>query len=463
MKTQQDQLDRVLANRHIQLIALGGAIGTGLFLGSGKTIFLSGPSILLVYLIIGFMLFFMMRALGEVLLSNLNYRSFNDIASDLLGARVGFYTGWTYWFCWITMGTANIIAVVNYSQKWWPHIYVWVPSALCIALLLVLNLLSVRLFGETEFWFSMIKIVAILLLIAIAGYLLVTGFVSPRGNAVKLSNIWDYGGFFPRGIMGFYAGFQIAVFAFVGIELVGTTAAEAKDPLTTLPKAINAIPIRIIFFYVFALISIIAITPWVTINPNTSPFVEVFDIVGIPAAAGVVNFVVLVSAASAANSSVYSLSRLVYSLSTDKQAPQSFKKLSPRHVPTNALLFSVTCLCLATFTLLMIPSLIAAFTLITTISTVCFIFIWTIIMLSYLAYRRKKPQLHQQSSYKMPGGRIMAYTVIAFFVFVIILLFFKQDTRQALYYTPIWFLLVCMANLIQNYVQKKRNRVRRFF
>lgn len=455
MKNQEDQLDRGLSNRHIQLIALGGAIGTGLFLGSGKTIFLSGPSILLVYLVIGIMLFFMMRALGELLLSNLHYRSFNDIAGELLGQRVGFYTGWTYWFCWITMGTANMIAVVNYTQKWWPDVYVWIPAALCIGFLFVLNLLSVRLFGETEFWFSMIKIVAILFLIGVACYLLSIGFASPAGNEVQLNNIWDYGGFFPKGIMGFYAGFQIAVFAFVGIELVGMTAAEAKDPLKTLPKAINAIPTRILFFYVFALISIMVITPWVNINPNNSPFVEVFDLAGIPSAAGVVNFVVLVSAASAANSSVYSLSRMIYSLSSDRQAPEKLGKLSRRHVPTNALLFSVTCLVLATFTLLMIPSLIEAFTLITTISTVCFIFIWTVIMLSYLAYRRKNPERHKQSTYKMPGGRIMAYIVLAFFIFVVVLLFFKEDTRRALFFAPIWFFIVFIGDSIRTSIHKK--------
>lgn len=440
------ELERNLSNRHIQLIALGGAIGTGLFLGSGKTIFLSGPSILLVYLIIGVMLFFMMRALGEILLSNLNYRSFNDIASDLLGDRAAFYIGWTYWFCWITMGTANIIAVVEYTQKWWPDVYVCIPSGISIILLLTLNLLSVRLFGEAEFWFSMIKISAILFLIGISVYLVVIGFVSPNGDEAKLSNIWQYGGIFPTGVTGFFAGFQISVFAFVGIELVGAMAAEAKNPRVTLPKAINAIPIRIVFFYVFALISIMVITPWININPAKSPFVEVFDIAGISAAAGIVNFVVLTSAASAANSSVYSLSRMIYGLSIDKQAPQIMKKLSKCHVPNNALIFSVVCLSLATFVLLVVPSLVDAFTLITTVSTVCFIFIWIMIMFSYLAYRRKKPLLHAKSIYKMPGGKIMAYFVLGFFFFILVLLFFENDTRMALCFTPIWFVIVCIGD-----------------
>ena len=211
-------LERGLSNRHIQLIALGGAIGTGLFMGAGKTISLAGPSILLVYTIIGIMLFFVMRALGEVLLSNTNYRSFNDIAGDLLGDRAAFFTGWTYWFCWITMGTANVIAVVEFSWYWWPNLPIWLPSGLCIILLYGLNLVSVKVFGELEFWFSMVKIIAIVFLIIVGIYLVSTNFVSPTGTEAKLSNIWAHNGFFPNGMMGFFAGFQIAVFAFVGGE-----------------------------------------------------------------------------------------------------------------------------------------------------------------------------------------------------------------------------------------------------
>lgn len=449
------ELKRGLSNRHIQLIALGGAIGTGLFMGSGKTIYLAGPSILLVYLIIGVMLFFVMRALGEVLLSNLKYRSFNDIAGDLLGEKAAFFTGWTYWFCWITMGTANLIAVVQFTHYWWPWLPVWLPSGLCLILLYVLNVVSVRWFGELEFWFSMIKIIAIVFLILVGAYLVVTGFVSPSGNEAKLSNIWDYGGIFPKGIGGFFAGFQIAVFAFVGIELVGMTAAETRDPMVTLPKAINAIPIRIIIFYLFALMAIISVTPWTSISPDQSPFVETFDLAGIAAAAGIINFVVLTSAASAANSAVYSLSRQVYGLAVDGQAPKVMSKLSKRDIPGNSLIFSIVCLALTTFVLLASPTIMDAFTTVTTISSVCFIFVWTIIILFYMAYRRKKPTEHKTSIYKMPGGIFMCYAVLAFFVFVIILLTLERDTLHALILTPIWFIVLFIADFIRKRHEKK--------
>lgn len=282
--SQEHHLQRNLTNRHIQLIAIGGAIGTGLFMGSGKTISLAGPSIIFVYMIIGFMLFFVMRAMGELLLSNLNYKSFIDFSADLLGPWAGYFTGWTYWFCWIITGIADVIAIAGYSQFWFPELPQWIPALACVGVLLSLNLITVKLFGEIEFWFAMIKIVAILGLIGTGLYMVFSGFQSPTGNTASFARLWNDGGMFPHGLMGFFAGFQIAVFAFVGIELVGTTAAEAKDPERTLPRAINSIPLRIIMFYVFALIAIMAVTPWRDVVPDKSPFVELFILAGLPAA-----------------------------------------------------------------------------------------------------------------------------------------------------------------------------------
>lgn len=344
--TDEPHLQRNLTNRHIQLIAIGGAIGTGLFMGSGKTISLAGPSIIFVYMIIGFMLFFVMRAMGELLLSNLNYKSFIDFSADLLGPWAGYFTGWTYWFCWVVTGIADVVAIAAYTQFWFPDLPQWIPALTCVGLLLSLNLVTVKMFGELEFWFALVKIVAILGLVATGLYMVITGFTSPSGRTAQLANLWNDGGMFPHGLMGFFAGFQIAVFAFVGIELVGTTAAEAKNPERTLPRAINSIPIRIIVFYVLALIAIMAVTPWRDVVPGKSPFVELFVLAGLPAAASIINFVVLTSAASSANSGVFSTSRMLYGLSQEGDAPKAFEKLSSRSVPANGLYFSCTCLLL---------------------------------------------------------------------------------------------------------------------
>ena len=169
-------LKRALSNRHIQLLAIGGAIGTGLFMGSGKTISVAGPSVIFVYMIIGFMLFFVMRAMGELLLSNLKYKSFSDFASDLLGPWAGFFTGWTYWFCWVVTGVADVIAIAGYTDALIPGIPLWIPGVLVIVILLALNLPTVAAFGEMEFWFALIKIIAIVALIVTGLVMIFTGF-----------------------------------------------------------------------------------------------------------------------------------------------------------------------------------------------------------------------------------------------------------------------------------------------
>ena len=441
----EPELKRSLSNRHIQLIAIGGAIGTGLFMGSGKTISLAGPSIIFVYMIIGFMLFFVMRAMGELLLSNLNYKSFIDFSTDLLGPMAGYFTGWTYWFCWIVTGIADVIAISGYTQFWFPEIPLWMPAIGCVAVLLSLNLLTVKMFGELEFWFAMIKIIAICGLVCTGLYMVVTAFQSPTGNTASLTNLWNDGGMFPHGLMGFFAGFQIAVFAFVGIELVGTTAAETKNPERNLPRAINSIPLRIIIFYVCALIAILAVTPWRDVVANKSPFVELFMLAGLPAAAGIINFVVLTSAASSANSGVFSTSRMLFGLAVEGDAPRQFKHLSKQAVPSNGLIFSCICLLAGALVIYLVPNLMEAFTLITTVSATLFMFVWTMILLSYLAYRKKSAHLHRASKYKMPGGKVMVWVCLGFFVFILALLALENDTREALYMVPVWFAVLGLA------------------
>lgn len=439
------ELKRNLSNRHIQLISLGGAIGTGLFMGSGKSISLAGPSLIFVYMIIGFMLFFVMRAMGELLLSDPDYKSFIDFAGRLLGPWAGYFTGWTYWLCWIVTGIADVIAVSAYAQFWFPDLPQWAPALSCIALLLSLNLITVKLFGEIEFWFAMIKLVAISVLVIIGVYLLVNPSAASGGHTPSLAHLWDDGGLFPHGWMGFFAGFQISIFAFVGIELVGTTAAETANPSKTLPRAINSIPVRIIIFYVLALITIMVVTPWREVVADKSPFVELFMIAGFPAAAACINFVVLSSAASSANSGIFSTSRMLFGLAQERNAPRSFARLSKRSVPSNGLLFSCLCLLLGAMLIYLIPDLMQAFTLITTLSALLFMFVWSVILLSYLAYRKSQPALHAASNYPVPGGKVMCWVVLAFFAFILILLTLKDDTRQALYLAPLWFLILGIA------------------
>ncbi|MGM9926465.1 MAG: amino acid permease [Bacillus sp. (in: firmicutes)] len=452
----QQELKRDLKNRHVQLIAIGGTIGTGLFLGSGKSIALAGPSILFAYMLIGTALFFVMRALGELLLSNAGYTSFTDFASEYIGPWAGFVTGWTYWFCWIVTAMADIIAVGVYMQYWF-DIPQWIPALACLIILLGLNLLTVKLFGELEFWFAIIKVVTIVALIVVGIILLVIGFKTDTGT-VSMSNIWSHDGMFPNGISGFLLSLQLVVFSFVGVELVGVSAAETANPKKNIPSAINKIPVRILLFYVGALLVILCINPWTQLNASSSPFVEVFGLIGIPVAAGIINFVVLTSAASACNSGLFSTSRILYNLSNNDQAPKKLGKLNKNAVPSNALFTSTIVISAATLLSWLLPG--QAFTIVTTISAICFIWVWSIILISHIKYMKTRPDLRAQSTFKAPLTPFINYIVLGLFAFILVVMLFAEATRIPLLLTPVWFIILM---LVYNYKKKEHAVVEPLF
>ncbi|MFJ7142060.1 amino acid permease [Pseudomonas protegens] len=438
-------LQRTLHNRHIQLMAMGGAIGTGLFMGSGKIIAMSGTSIILIYMIIGLFVYLVMRAMGELLLSNLNFKSFADFAGAYLGPQAAFFLGWSYWLSWSVAVVGDAVVVGGFFQYWFPDVPAWVPAIAMMLTLFALNVLTVKLFGEVEFWFAIIKIIAVVTLIAVSLLLIATAFVSPSGVSASLNHLLDRQAAFPNGLLGFFAGFQMAIFSFAGTELIGTAAAETRDPRRTLPKAINAIPLRIILFYVLALACIIAVTSWQQVSPSKSPFVELFLIAGFPAAAGIVNFVVLTSAASSANSGVFSASRMLFGLADQGNAPRLFKRLSRHSVPVISLAFTSLLMLLGVLLLYVVPEVMTAFTLVSTVSAILVIFTWSTILASYIAYRKKHPELHAGSQYKMPGGVPMAWFALAFLLFVLALLALRPDTRLALCVMPAWFVWLAIA------------------
>ncbi|HFJ2964188.1 TPA: amino acid permease [Klebsiella pneumoniae] len=441
----EQTLEKQLDNRHIQLIAIGGAIGTGLFMGSGKTIHLSGSSIILTYAIIGFFLFFVMRALGELLLSDSRFNSFADFASEYLGPWAGFFIGWTYWLSWVVACIGDVVVIGGYMQYWYPDLPLWIPAFSALALMLFMNMLSVRLFGEMEFWFAIIKVLAIVALL-IAGFgMVIGGYTSPDGVRASFNHLTQSGMMFPNGFQGFIAGFQIALFSFVGIELIGVAAAETKNPEVNLPKAINAIPLRVLLFYVLSLVCIISVSSWQYISPDRSPFVGLFALAGLPAAAAVVNFVVLTSALSSANSGVFSTSRMLFGLARDNAAPRALGKLSSLNVPLRGLLLSGFCMFTGAALLFIMPSVMVVFTLLSTLSAVLLIFIWSMILISWLAYRRQNLSLRQKVRFRLPGGKVMAWSCLTFFALMLIALALKDDTRAGLLAAPLWFLWLAIV------------------
>ncbi|WP_304590063.1 amino acid permease [Burkholderia anthina] len=439
-KQDEGGLHRGLGNRHIQLMSIGGAIGTGLFMGSGKTISVSGTSIILTYMTIGFFLFFTMRAMGEILLANLRFKSFSDFCSHYIGPWAGYFIGWSYWMTWVVVAIADCTVIGGYLRFWLPDLPLWIPALVVLTTLLVLNLVAVRVFGELEFWFALVKVIAITALIVAGAFMICTGYVAPTGVQASVLHLVERGSVFPYGVSGFFAGFQIAIFSFGGIELIGTTAAETRNPTRTLPRAINAVPVRVLFFYVLALSCIISVSSWGEIAADKSPFVQLFVLAGFPAAAGVINLVVISSAMSAANSGVFATSRMLYGLAANGQGSGYFMRLSRASVPVRGLLFSCFCMLAGLSVLYFMPEVMGAFTVLTTVSAILYIFVWVMILVAYLRYRRRDPQLHDASTFKMPGGRVMAWACIAFFAFIICLLALERDTAEALSVMPVWFI-----------------------
>ncbi|MFO6369636.1 amino acid permease, partial [Pseudomonas aeruginosa] len=312
----QGELKRGLKNRHIQLIALGGAIGTGLFLGSAGVIKTAGPSMILGYAIGGFIAFLIMRQLGEMIVEEPVAGSFSHFAHKYWGGFAGFLSGWNYWVLYILVGMSELTAVGKYIQYWWPDVPTWATAAAFFVLINAINLANVKAFGETEFWFAIIKVAAIIGMILLGIYLLVGGGGGPQAS---VSNLWDRGGFFPNGLSGLVMTLAIIMFSFGGLELVGITAAEASEPRKVIPKAINQVIYRILIFYIGALAVLLSLYPWdqlvETINASGddysgSPFVQIFSLIGSGTAANILNFVVLTAALSVYNSGVYCNSRL---------------------------------------------------------------------------------------------------------------------------------------------------------
>lgn len=435
------QLQRELNNRHIQLIAIGGAIGTGLFLGSGQTISLTGPSLLFTYMLIGIVLFAFMRALGELLLSNSKFNSFVDIANEYLGPFGGFVIGWTYWVCWIVSSMSDLTAMGQYFAYWYPQVPHWLTVLFIVLLLISFNLLGARLFGELEFWFSIIKVVTIITMVIVGLVLIFLSFKTEYGHA-SFGNLIHHGGMFPHGAAGFLMSFQIAVYSFIGIELIGVTAGETKNPEKTIPKAINNVPIRILLFYIGGLLVIMSVIPWFKIDPDSSPFVKLFTLIGVPFAAGIVNFVVLTAATSATNSGIYSNSRILFGLAKQGLGPKALTKTNSNGVPYLSMFVSSITLLIAALLNFVFPDAIKLFIYVTTLSTVLFLVVWGMIIVSYIAYVKKNPEQHQSSAFKLWGGKIIAYIVLSFFLFIFILLFFSKDTRVAIFISPLWFIFL---------------------
>lgn len=435
---------RTLSNAHIQLIALGGTIGTGLFLGVGDSIHKAGPSVILTYIIVGIFLFLLMRALGELIMSDLNKHTYIDFIEQYLGKNIGFITGYLYWFSWITLGMAETTALGIYFKYWFPTLKPWIPGIITIVALLIINLISARVFGNLEFSFAIIKIITIVAFVLLILYLLITGAKTSFGP-VAFANLDDHGGFFARGPHGFLQGFQMVIFSFIGVELIGLTAAEVQNPETTLKRAINQLPIRIILFYVMAILGILLVIPWSKVSTNSSPFVQALGATGIPDANSIINFVVISAAVSSTNSLLYTAGRLLFSVTYDGKGKwnKAFGHLSRRQLPQNALILSALLMGCAPAITLVIGD--QAFNFISSTATSMFLIIWCLMVLTHISYRRKTPA-DQLNDFKMPGFPYIDYFILLFFILLIILLLILPSYRIPMIAAIVTFIVLYLIS-----------------
>ncbi|MDC9594363.1 amino acid permease [Xenorhabdus sp. IM139775] len=438
------QLKRGLSVRHIRFMALGSAIGTGLFYGSAGAIKAAGPAVLLAYAIGGAAVFMVMRALGEMAVHRSAPGSFAYYATHYLGPLAGFLTGWTYVFEMLIVCLADVTAFGIYMKLWFPHVDQWIWVLGIVFFIGAINLCNVKVFGEMEFWLSIIKVVAIIAMIVGGFGIMLYGFGQEAGQATGLSNLWQHGGFMPNGIAGVIASFTVVMFAFGGIEVIGITASEAKNPEKSIPRAINAVPFRILLFYVLTLFVLMCIYPWNQVGQNGSPFVQIFSSFGIDFAANILNVVVITAAISAINSDIFGAGRMMYGMAQEKQAPASFSRLTKNGVPWVTVLTMSGILLVGVVLNYLLPEKV--FVIIASIATFATVWVWLMILLSQYTMRRKMPaEEAEQLKFPVPFWPVAPVLAIAFMAFIIAVLGYFPNTRIALYVGIMWIALLTIS------------------
>ena len=426
------KLKRSMTAGQMEMISLGGAIGVGLFMGSTSTIKWTGPSVLLAYMFVGLILYIVMRALGEMLYVSPGTGSFADYAAEYISPLAGYLAEWANVFQYIVVGISEVVAATEYLKFWWPEVSVFWSGIIIIAFLLLANLASAKAYGTLEFWFAMIKVVTIVIMI-ILGLLVILLGVGNHGKPIGFSNLWSHGGFFTGGVKGFFFSMAIIAGSYEGIELIGISAGEVANPQEAIVKSVKSVLWRILIFYVGAIFVIVTIYPWNQLSNIGSPFVETFTKVGITAAAGIINFVVLTAALSGANSGIYSSSRMLFKLAHEGEAPKTFGKLSKRIVPDRAIV-GITSGILIGFILNLIMSTMnksigELFVVVYSSSVLPGMVAWFVILISELKFRKNNSHLMAEHPFKLPLYPYSNYFAFAMLLVIVVFMFINPETR----------------------------------
>ncbi|MGW4074872.1 amino acid permease [Streptomyces asiaticus] len=411
-----------LKARHVNMIAIGGAIGTGLFLGAGGRLKDAGPSLALAYAVCGLFAFLVVRALGELVLHRPSSGAFVSYAREFLGEKGAFVAGWMYFLNWATTGVADITAVATYTHYWgmFTEIPQWAIALVALAVVLTVNLISVKIFGELEFWFAIIKVGALVVFMAIGIFLLVTR-EQVAGGSTGPSLITDHGGVFPHGVLPMLLVIQGVVFAYASVELVGVAAGETENPEKIMPKAINSIMWRVALFYVGSVVLLSMLLPSGSYSGDESPFVTVLSKIGVPAAGGVMNLVVLTAAMSSLNSGLYSTGRILRSMAMSGSAPKFTGVMSRTHVPYGGILLTAFFCVLGVGLNYVVPD--KAFEIVLNFAAIGILSTWAIIMLCHLLFwRRARAGQVSRPGYRLPGSPYTEIVTLGFLASVLVLM-----------------------------------------
>ena len=418
---------------------MGGAIGTGLFLGSAQVIQSAGPSIILGYAIGGLIAFLIMRQLGEMIVEEPVAGSFSHFANKYWGKFPGFLAGWNYWILYILVAMTELTAVAKYINYWWPQIPAWSSVLFFFIVITLVNLGNVKFYGESEFWLAIIKVTAVVSMIVFGLYLLFTADV---GSTASFSNLWAHGGFFPHGFDGLFYMLAFLMFAFGGIELIGMAAAEAENPEKTIPKAINQVVLRILIFYVGSLTILLSLVPWNQLDLgglDKSPFVMIFSQLGIGWAAHLLNFIILTAALSVYNSGMYANSRMLFGLAKQGNAPKIFEKVNKSGVPIPAVLFSALLIFGCVLLNYFVPEDALGHLMYIVVGAL--VLNWAMISLTHLKFKQAMNKLGTKTKFPALWAPVSNYLVLAF-ILTVLYIMWTQGFKESVIMIPIWIVLM---------------------
>ncbi|MEV7415719.1 amino acid permease [Streptomyces sp. NPDC089919] len=433
-----------LKSRHINMIAIGGAIGTGLFLGAGGRLAGAGPSLAIAYAVCGVFAFFVVRALGELVLYRPSSGAFVSYAREFMGEKGAYTAGWLYFLNWSTTTVADITAAATYAHFWamFSDVPQWILALIALSVVLAANLISVRYFGEMEFWFSIVKVAALVSFMLVGIYLIATSHPID-GHTPGLGSITDNGGLFPSGVLPMLLVVQGVVFAYASVELCGVAAGETENPEKIMPKAINSIMWRVGVFYVGSVVLLALLLPYTAYSADQSPFVTVFDKLGVPGAAGIMNLVVLTAALSSLNSGLYSTGRILRSMAMSGSAPRFTARMNKGKVPYGGVLFTAAFGVAGVALNYFVPS--NAFEIVLNLASIGILGTWAMVMIcSLFFWRRAKAGLVSRPSYRLPWAPYTQLVTLAFLVTVLVLMWCDGGVGR----TTVMFLPLIAAALV---------------